>query len=108
MSNKRDVPIVLTSIHTKIIMKVNLQNVEQLFTHCLSLQRHIYRPVISGQVITKEKLISLLILKSHLENRDHSYSEPATADFDDDFGFNETSSFFQDAKTYNPTTGQDE
>ena len=27
---------------------------------------------------------------------------------DDDFGFNETSSFFTDAKTFNPTTGQDE
>ena len=34
--------------------------------------------------------------------------DPASADFDDDFGFNETSSFYQDAKTYNPSTGQDE
>ena len=34
--------------------------------------------------------------------------DPGTADFDDDFGFNETTSFFTDAKTYNPETGQDE
>ena len=33
---------------------------------------------------------------------------PSGADFDDDFGFNETHSFFEDAKNYNPETGQDE
>ena len=27
---------------------------------------------------------------------------------DDNFGFNETTSFFEDAKNFNPTTGQDE
>ena len=27
---------------------------------------------------------------------------------DDNFGFNETTSFFEDAKNYNPVTGQDE
>jgi len=27
---------------------------------------------------------------------------------DEDFGFNETSSFFEDAKNYNVETGQDE
>ena len=32
------------------------------------------------------------------ENRD---------DADDDFGFNETSSFFEDAKTFDPTSGSD-
>ena len=34
--------------------------------------------------------------------------DPITADFDDNFGFNETTSFFQDAKNYNPKTAQDE
>jgi len=34
--------------------------------------------------------------------------DPTSADADDDFGFNETSSFYQDAKDYNPTTGSDE
>jgi len=35
----------------------------------------------------------------------------AATDFDpddDNFGFNETTSFFEDAKEYNPVTGQDE
>ena len=34
--------------------------------------------------------------------------DPVSSGMDDDFGFNETSSFFTDAKTYNPSTGQDE
>jgi hypothetical protein len=33
---------------------------------------------------------------------------PTSADADDDFGFNEVSSFFEDAKNYNPVTGSDE
>ena len=34
--------------------------------------------------------------------------KPATADADDDFGFNETTSFFQDAGEFNPVTGEDQ
>jgi len=34
--------------------------------------------------------------------------DPIDADGDDNFGFNETTSFFQDAKEYNPETGTDE
>ena len=34
--------------------------------------------------------------------------DPGTSDADDDFGFNETTSFFEDAKNYNPVTGADE
>jgi hypothetical protein len=30
------------------------------------------------------------------------------ADADDDFGFNEVTSYFEDAKNYNPVTGTDE
>ena len=34
--------------------------------------------------------------------------KPSTADADDDFGFNETTSFYQDALGYNPETGEDD
>ena len=34
--------------------------------------------------------------------------DPVSADADDDFGFNETTSFFTDAKNFNPVTGEDE
>ena len=43
--------------------------------------------------------------------REQRYSvtpNPTTADADDDFGFSETISFFQDAKDFNPETGSDE
>ena len=42
--------------------------------------------------------------------REQRYSvtpKPITADADDDFGFNETSSFFVDAKNFDPETGTD-
>ena len=32
---------------------------------------------------------------------------PATAEADDDFGFNETTSFFSDSKSYSPTRQTD-
>ena len=46
---------------------------------------------------------------THLrENRDILLHQiQSTADADDDFGFNETTSFFQDAKNYDETTGTD-
>ena len=34
--------------------------------------------------------------------------DPVDADGDDNFGFNETTSFFQDAKDFNLLTGSDE
>jgi len=34
--------------------------------------------------------------------------DPTSADADDDFGFTTTISFFDDSKTYNPTTDTDE
>ena len=46
-------------------------------------------------------------------SREQRYSatpKPSTATYDDtdDFGFNETVSFFEDSKKYNPVTGNDE
>jgi hypothetical protein len=34
--------------------------------------------------------------------------KPESADADDDFGFTTTISFYDDGKTYNPVTGEDE
>ena len=42
------------------------------------------------------------------ENKDiQLHPNPTSADADDDFGFNETTSFFQDAKNFDPETGED-
>ena len=50
------------------------------------------------------------MFKHQTPKREQRYTvtpNPATADADDDFGFNETVSFFQDAKTFDPSTGTD-
>ena len=45
------------------------------------------------------------------QRREQRYTvspKPFNADADDDFGFNETTSFFTDSKEFNPVTGKDE
>ena len=42
------------------------------------------------------------------EQRYKVVPNPTTADADDDFGFSETTSFFQDAQGYNLETGEDD
>ena len=49
-------------------------------------------------------------VKSEAPAREQRYTvtpDPTTADADDDFGFNETTSFFQDSKVRDNTTGDD-
>ena len=41
------------------------------------------------------------------EQRYTATPNPTTAEADDDFGFSETTSFFEDAKTFDPSTGED-
>ena len=50
------------------------------------------------------------IYKTKVPKREQRYTvtpDPVSADADDDFGFNETVSFFQDAKDRDLTTGTD-
>ena len=49
-------------------------------------------------------------LQDQAPKREQRYTvtpDPVTADSDDDFGFNETVSFFQDAKERDSSTGAD-
>ena len=112
MNNKRDVPIVLTGISYEDNYEGEFTERRAIiYTMSFTAKAYLYGPVISGQVITKVQVDQFSDSASAAPKREQRYTvtpEPATADFDDDFGFNETTSFFQDAKTYNPTTGQDE
>ena len=70
-----------------------------------------YGPVISGQVITKVQVDEYTDSSAAAPKRQQRVTvtpSPASAGMDDDFGFNETHSFFEDAKNYNTETGQDE
>jgi hypothetical protein len=76
-----------------------------------------YGPVTSQGVIRSVQVDQYTDLQVAAPKREQRYSAtpkpadvaPSDWDTDDgDFGFNETTSFFTDAKNYNPTTGQDE
>jgi hypothetical protein len=112
MSNKRDVPIVLTGINYEDNYEGEFAERRAIiYTLSFTAKAYLYGPVISGQVITKVQVDQFADSSSAAPKREQRYTvtpDPASADMDDDFGFNETSSFFTDAKTYNPTTGQDE
>ena len=112
MNNKRDVPIILTGITYEDNYEGDFAERRAIiYTLSFTAKAYLYGPVISGQVITKVQVDQFSDSATAAPKREQRYTvtpDPATADFDDDFGFNETSSFFSDAKTYNPTTGQDE
>ena len=112
MSNKRDVPIVLTGINYEDNYEGEFAERRAIiYTLSFTAKAYLYGPVISGQVITKVQVDQFADSSSAAPKREQRYTvtpDPVSADMDDDFGFNETSSFFTDAKTYNPTTGQDE
>ena len=69
---------------------------------------YLYGPVISSKVIKKVQMDQYTDLPDQSPKREQRYTvtpDPTSADAGDDFGFNETVSFFQDAKGYNLETG---
>ena len=112
MNSKRDVPIILNGISYEDNYEGDFAERRAIiYTLSFTAKAYLYGPVISGQVITKVQVDQFADSSANAPKREQRYTvtpDPSTADFDDDFGFNETSSFFTDAKTYNPETGQDE
>ena len=112
MNSKRDVPIILNGISYEDNYEGDFAERRAIiYTLSFTAKAYLYGPVISGQVITKVQVDQFADSSANAPKREQRYTvtpDPSTADFDDDFGFNETTSFFTDAKTYNPETGQDE
>ena len=112
MSSKRDVPIVLTGISYEDNYAGEwTERRAIIYTMSFTAKCYLYGPVISGQVITKVQVDEYTDSSSAAPKREQRLTvtpDPADASMDDNFGFNETHSFFEDAKTYNPETGQDE
>jgi len=70
----------------------------------------LYGPVTSSKVIKTVQVDQYANLPEVTPTREQRYTvtpNPNTADADDDFGFNETSSFFEDAKNFDPVSGDD-
>ena len=112
MNSKRDVPIILTGISYEDDYEGDFAERRAIiYTLTFTAKMYLYGPVTSGAVITKVQVDQFTDSASAAPKREQRYTvtpDPASASMDDDFGFNETHSFFTDAKTYNPTTGQDE
>jgi len=111
MGIKRDVPIILNSVGYEDNYQGDFQSRRAIiYTLSFTTKFYLYGPVTSSKVIKTVQVDQFANLPEVSPTREQRYSvtpNPVSADADDDFGFNETSSFFEDAKTFDPTSGSD-
>ena len=111
MGIKRDVPIVLNSISYEDNYQGDFETRRALiYTLDFSVKFYLYGPVTSQSVIKTVQVDQYADIKDNSPRREQRYTvspKPMSADADDDFGFNETTSFFQDAKEFDPVSGTD-
>ena len=112
MGIKRDVPIILNSVSYEDNYQGDFTERRAIiYTLTFTAKFYLYGPVTSAGVIKTVQVDQYTDLPDQSPRREQRYTvtpSPATADADDDFGFNETTSFFQDSKQRNETTGSDE
>ena len=112
MGIKRDVPIILNSISYEDNYEGDFdQRRALIYTMNFTCKFYLYGPVTSSNIIRTVQADQFADLPDKSPKREQRLTvtpDPITADAADDFGFNETTSFFTDAKTFNPVTGKDE
>ena len=112
MCISRDVPIVLNSIGYEDSYDGDFTARRALiYTLSFTTKFYLYGPVTSAKVIKTVQVDQYTDLPDQSPKREQRYKvvpNPTSADADDDFGFSETTSFFQDAQGYNPETGEDD
>ncbi len=105
----RDIPIVLNSINYEDSYKGDYAERRAImYTLDFTTKFYLYGPVTSSKVIKTVQVDQYTDLPDVSPTREQRYTatpNPTSADADDDFGFNETTSFYQDAKNYNTETG---
>ena len=111
MNETRDVPIVLTNVEYEDIYEGEFA-IRRAITYTLqfTMKTYLYGPVTESKVIKKAITDMYTDINTSSAPREVRYTiqpDPITADADDNFGFNETSSFFEDAKNYDEVTGTD-
>ena len=101
MGIKRDVPIILSSVSYEDSYQGNFEERRAImYTMTFTAKFYLYGPVTSDKVIKTVQVDQYTDSKVNAPTREQRYTvtpNPASASADDDFGFNETSSFFQDA-----------
>jgi hypothetical protein len=111
MDTKRDVPIVLNSVTYEDDYEGDFTSRRSIiYSLSFTTKFYLYGPVTSLKVIKTVQVDQYTDLQDKSPKREQRYTvtpEPATAEAGDDFGFNETSSFYQDAKVYDPEIGED-
>ena len=109
---KRDVPVILNSISYEDNYEGDFEQRRALiYTLSFNAKFYLFGPVSSAKVIKTVQVDQYTDMPDKSPKREQRYTvtpKPTTADADDDFGFNETTSFFQDAQGYNPVTGEDD
>ena len=111
MGIKRDVPIVLNSVAYEDNYQGDFESRRAIiYTLDFTAKFYLYGPVTSQAVIKTVQVDQYSNLPDKAPKREQRYTvtpTPANSDASDDFGFNETSSFFEDAKNFDPVTGTD-
>ena len=111
MGIKRDVPIILNSVGYEDSYRGDYgERRAIIYTLGFTSKFYLYGPVTSAKIIKTVQVDQYANLQDQAPKREQRYSvtpDPVSADADDDFGFNETVSFFQDAKDRDLTTGTD-
>ena len=111
MGIKRDIPIILNSIGYEDNYQGDFETRRALiYTLDFTAKFYLYGPVTSSKVIKTVQVDQYTDLKDTAPRREQRFTvtpTPNNADADDDFGFNETTSFFTDAKVFDPVTGTD-
>ena len=111
MGTKKDVPIILNSVSYEDDYEGDFTSRRSIiYTLSFTTKFYLYGPVTSSKVIKTVQVDQYTDLPDQSPKREQRYvvtPEPSTAEAGDDFGFNETVSFFQDAKVYNTETGED-
>ena len=81
-----------------------------MYTLSFTAKMYLYGPVTSTGVIKQVQVDQYTDTNTTTAKREQRYvvtPNPTTATADDDFGFNETTTFYQDADDYDPETGTD-
>ena len=111
MGIKRDVPIILNSVSYEDNYRGDFGDRRAIiYTLAFTSKFYLYGPVTSAKVIKTVQVDQYANLQTEAPKREQRYTvapSPASADADDDFGFNETVSFFQDAKEFDSSSGTD-
>ena len=108
---KRDIPIVLGNIGYEDTYDGSFtQRRAVIYTLSFTAKTYLFGPMNNQSVIkqTQSDIYTDTDTTSTREERIVVVPDPTSADADDDFGFTTTISFFDDSKTYNPTTDTDE